>query len=83
MAITTKTAISVPKELLERCDSFADSQGVSRSALLVQALEEFLNRRDAQQIAEKLKEVYSGDSGSGDVVRQMRRLQLNLVKGQW
>ena len=41
-----KIAVSVPDELFERADEYADREGVSRSQVYARALEEYLEAHD-------------------------------------
>jgi metal-responsive CopG/Arc/MetJ family transcriptional regulator len=43
-----KIAVSVPDELFERADEYADRLGVSRSQIYARALEEYLEAHDSE-----------------------------------
>lgn len=49
-----KTAISLPDALFESADAFAEQTGRSRSQLYADALREYLERHDADQITASL-----------------------------
>jgi metal-responsive CopG/Arc/MetJ family transcriptional regulator len=53
-----KTAISIPDELFESAERFAERQGLSRSELYVTALRTYLNEQRRQGITEALNAVY-------------------------
>lgn len=61
-----KTAISLPDNLFKQGESAARKLKVSRSQLYASALKEFLDRRKADAITEKLNEVYSKESSELD-----------------
>jgi metal-responsive CopG/Arc/MetJ family transcriptional regulator len=54
-----KIAVSVPDELFERADEYADRQGVSRSQVYARALEEYLEAHDSDNdpVTARLNEV--------------------------
>lgn len=54
-----KTAISLEKPLLEQVDLTAQEMGVPRSHVFVLAVEEFLQRRQNEQLMETINKVYS------------------------
>jgi metal-responsive CopG/Arc/MetJ family transcriptional regulator len=54
-----KTAISLPDTLFKAGDSLAKKLGISRSELYARALEEYIARRRADRVTERLNAVYS------------------------
>jgi metal-responsive CopG/Arc/MetJ family transcriptional regulator len=54
-----KTAISLEGSLMQQADSAALDLGLSRSALIAQALQDLLHRRRHSQISEQLNQAYS------------------------
>jgi len=58
---TMKTAFSLPDKVFFAAEETAHSLGVSRSALYVDALTEYLEKYNRKNITQKLNEVY-GDS---------------------
>jgi len=54
-----KTAISLPDELFKSADLTAKELGLSRSALIQMALEDFLGSKAERSIIERLNKVYS------------------------
>ena len=54
-----KTAISVPNDLFERAEKASKKLRMSRSELYTMALDKFLETRDEEEIARKLREFYS------------------------
>ena len=58
---SSKTAISLPKELLEKTDAIALDLQITRSALVAQALTEFIQRRENQQLLATLNTIYEDE----------------------
>jgi predicted transcriptional regulator len=52
-----KTAVSLPDELFEAADEFATRTGRSRSQLYAEALQEYLQRHDEEQITARLDQL--------------------------
>lgn len=50
-----KTAISLPDPLFQRAEALADSLGKSRSELYRDALTEYLERHDPEEVTEALE----------------------------
>lgn len=80
-----KTAISIQDELLRQADEVAGSLGMSRSALLALALQEFLARRRQEEIVGRLNEVYAGDAARPDKRRlaAMRKKFRATIREEW
>ena len=51
---TVKTAISLPASLFEQAETLAGEMQISQSFLIEIALEEFIRRRENQQLLEKI-----------------------------
>ena len=56
-----KTAISIPDEVFDKAEQLADQLGISRSELYAKAVESFLQARLAENVTEKLNEVYASE----------------------
>ena len=56
-----KTAISLPDTVFFEAEKTAQSMGISRSALYLNALKEYLKKNSRKYITKKLNEVYKGD----------------------
>lgn len=54
-----KVAISLPDDVFAEAELLASRQGVSRSQLYVQALEEYLEKRKGSRVTEQLDAVYA------------------------
>jgi metal-responsive CopG/Arc/MetJ family transcriptional regulator len=77
-----KTAISVPDELFESAEQFAQRQGMSRSELYATALRYYLHKHRSEGITQRLDEIYSTDDGVLDPA--IARLQArSLPKDAW
>ena len=57
-----KTAISLPRELLAKTDSLAKADQTTRSAIVVQALTEFIQHRENQKLLAALDTAYEEES---------------------
>jgi metal-responsive CopG/Arc/MetJ family transcriptional regulator len=80
-----KTAISLQKPLFDELDTLARQMKVSRSRLLALALEEFIRRRENQQLLEKLNQAYEDTPDDAELMRlrKMRHLHRKAVEGEW
>jgi metal-responsive CopG/Arc/MetJ family transcriptional regulator len=56
-----KTAISLPDRIYFEAEEIAQNLGISRSALYLNALIEYLKRNNRRNITAKLNEVYNDD----------------------
>ncbi len=56
---TVKTAISLPEPLFKEIDDLARQTNVSRSKLLAQAAEEYLERHRNQMLLKAINEAYA------------------------
>ncbi|HIP71514.1 MAG TPA: ribbon-helix-helix protein, CopG family [Anaerolineae bacterium] len=56
---TVKTAISLPEALFKEIDDLARETNVSRSKLLAQAAEEYLERHRGQMLLKAINEAYA------------------------
>lgn len=73
-----KTAISVEDSLMEQADSVARDLGLSRSALIAQALQDYLRRRRRSAISEQLNQAYSDQPDPAER-RLVRRLKTKVA----
>lgn len=58
MSECKKIVVNVPDSLLDDVDSFAKSDGVSRSDMIREAMNEYIFRRKAKLLREQLKKGY-------------------------
>jgi metal-responsive CopG/Arc/MetJ family transcriptional regulator len=73
-----KTAISLPDDLFRMAEAAARKLRMSRSKLYAAALSEFLERRRARNITDRLNKIYSTESSELDPAlhsAQMRSLK--------
>jgi metal-responsive CopG/Arc/MetJ family transcriptional regulator len=56
-----KTAISLPDRVYFEAEETAHTLGISRSALYLNAIIDYLKRNSKSNITKKLNEVYAGD----------------------
>ena len=57
-----KTAISLPDKIYFEAEETAQNLGISRSALYLNALTEYLKKNNRKNITQKLNEVYADES---------------------
>ena len=74
---TAKTAISLPESLLAKTDTFARNTGKTRSGVVAEALQEYFQRQEQQEILQKLNEVY------GDAENVEESDFLDAAKSYW
>jgi len=75
-----KTAISIPDELFHSADEAAKNLGLSRSALIQRALEDYLDTQNQKAIIEKLNRVYS--KVDSPVPVEIQKYQRNQVQSE-
>ena len=56
-----KTAISLPDRIFFEAEKTAKNLGISRSALYLNALKEYLKKNNREKITQKLNDVYGND----------------------
>ncbi|MCK5687593.1 hypothetical protein KAJ27_25890 [bacterium] len=61
-----KTAISIPDNLFEKVELLAQELSFSRSKVFAMAMQEFIDRYEAQQLLNNLNNAYSEDDQSDD-----------------
>ncbi len=82
---TVKTAISLPASLFEQAETLAGEMQISHSLLIEIALEEFIRRRENQQLLEKINAACEAPLSEEEQVllRKMSRSHRRLVEGEW
>lgn len=82
---TVKTAISLPASLFEQAETLAGEMQISQSLLIEIALEEFIRRRENQQLLEKINAACEAPLSEEEQVllRKMSRSHRKLVEGEW
>jgi metal-responsive CopG/Arc/MetJ family transcriptional regulator len=61
-----KTAISIPDELFDSAEQFAQQRGVSRSELYATALRQYLQEHRSEAITERLNAIYDVEPSTLD-----------------
>ncbi len=77
-----KTAISVRDSLFIRAEKFAKREKITRSQLFSDAVEEYLDKLEAEDITANLNEVYSEEDSSIDPV-MFKMALVSLPKEEW
>jgi hypothetical protein len=82
---TVKTAISLPASLFEQAGILAGEMQISQSFLIEIALEEFIRRRENQQLLEKINAAWEVPLSEEEQVllRKMSRSHRRIVEGEW
>ncbi|MEG4841797.1 hypothetical protein [Microcoleus sp. B9-D4] len=82
---TVKTAISLPASLFEQAETLAGEMQISQSFLIEIALEEFIRRRENQQLLEKINAASEAPLSEEEQIlrRKMSRSHRRLVEGEW
>lgn len=82
---TVKTAISLPASLFEQAETLASEMQISQSFLIEIALEEFIRRRENQQLLEKINAACEAPVSEEEQVllRKMSRSHRRMVEGEW
>ncbi len=80
-----KTAISIQRPLFEQAQELALELKIPRSQLFVLALQDFIRRYQNRQLLARLNAAYEGDPDPEEQVlhEHMRRLQRQMVEGEW
>ena len=68
MATTTKTAVSLDRELYSQAQAVATELGVNRSRLFSMALEEFLRRYENHRLLQRINEACAKSADDEDNV---------------
>ena len=73
-----KTAISMPDELFTRAENFAKRHRLTRSALVSKAVEEYLRKRQSDEITTQLNALYATVDSSLDPA--FARMQYEVLR---
>lgn len=77
-----KTAISIPDDIYQTAEQLARQRHVSRSALFVDAMSEFIERHRHDDVTERLNKVYSQTPSTLDPI--LRKMQSRSIpREQW
>jgi metal-responsive CopG/Arc/MetJ family transcriptional regulator len=77
-----KTAISVRDNLFRRIDKYSKEKKISRSQVFSEAAEEYLDRRENDDITANLNAVYANEDSSVDPV-VFKMALMSLPKEEW
>ena len=86
MATSVKTAISIQAELFKDVNRLAEELHVSRSKLFVMAIQDFIKKKESQDLLIQINDAYSNEPDSDEIKVQnkMRRKQVkNLEREPW
>jgi hypothetical protein len=79
-----KTAVSLPDALFEAADQLARQLGKSRSQLYAEALREYLERHQDEDITRRLNEIYDAEPALARLDPVLAALQfMSLPKEEW
>lgn len=83
--MTVKTAISINETLFKKVNKLSEQLKVSRSCLVVMALEDFVKRYENQLLLEQLNQVYDKSALADDeqVLPGIRRHHRDILEGEW
>ena len=77
MATSVKTAISLQKELFKEVNKLAGELHVSRSRLFVMAIQDFIKKKESQDLLSQINNAFSDQPDSEEIT-----LQSNMRKKQ-
>ncbi len=77
-----KTAISLPDTLFERAEQLAQKSGMNRSQLYAAALQEYLDKYDADHITAVFNDIYANEPSEIDPALWQMQL-LSLPEDEW
>jgi len=86
MTTSIKTAISMQKELFEEVNRLAGELHVSRSRLFVMAVQDFIKKKESQNLLSQINNAFSDKLDSEEIKIQsnMRKKQAkNLEREPW
>ena len=80
--MTMKTAISIPIDIFNAAESFAQQSHLTRSALFTRAVVEFLSRRRNDGVTERLNRLYGKEESHLDEI--FSKMQTSIIaKERW
>ncbi len=86
MATSVKTAISMQEELFKKVNKLASELHVSRSRLFVMAVQDFIKKKESQNLLAQINNAFSDHPDSEEIQIQsnMRKKQAQkLEREQW
>ncbi len=86
MSPNVKTAISLQEELFQKVNKLADELHVSRSKLFVMAVQEFIKKKENQNLLSQINDAFNEQPDSQEIKlkTKMRKKQIkNLEREPW
>ena len=77
-----KTAVSIPDKVFQRAEKYAKKRKLSRSRLFAEAVEDYLDKHDEDDVTANLNKVYATENSSVDPVLLQMAL-LSLPAEEW
>ncbi len=83
--MTSKTAISLDDELLDKMEDLAEKMSLTRSGVFAEAAREYILRHENQILMEAINDTYGRKEAKEEtqVKRQRRQKHRRMVEGQW
>lgn len=83
--MTSKTAISLDDDLLDKMEDLAAKQHLTRSGVFAEAAREYILRHENQVLMEAINDTYGKEPEKENAQRRRRRKQKHrrMVEGQW
>ena len=77
-----KTAISLDESLFQAAEEWAEKLGVSRSQLFARAVEEYVRRRENEELLQRLNEAHADgpDEEDEEALRHGQALHLEMLR---
>ena len=73
-----ETAVSIPHDIYQQAEAWAQKLGLSREQFIVQALEQWIKAQRDEEITQQLNEVYEQEDSSLDPV--LMQMQLTALE---
>ena len=82
MATSVKTAISMQKELFQEVNKLASEMHVSRSRLFVMAVQDFIKKKESQDLLSQINNAFSDQPNSEENIihSNMRKKQAKKLE---
>lgn len=75
-----KTAISLDESLFQEAEEWAGKLGVSRSQLFARAVEEYVRRRENEELLARLNEAHADGPDEEEALRHGQALHLEMLR---
>ena len=77
-----KTAVSISDSLFDRAEKFAKKRKLSRSHLFSEAVKEYIDRREQDEVTANLNAVYGNEASTVDPVL-LQMAVISLPNEEW